>query len=171
MNSTIFHNAVRLIALVLLQGLLLRRIAMEWPYFHIVLYPLAIMLLPLRMPNTLVITLGFACGLLVDIFYQTPGLHASAGTWTAFVRAFVLRYLEPRGAGYNVNYSPTAWRMGLGWFLRYAAILMWLHLFFLFSVEAFTFVFIGEILLKTTLSFTLSMLFVFIYTVVFNPIE
>ncbi len=170
MNSTLFTNAVRLLVLVLLQGLILRRIAMEWPYFHIVLYPLFILLLPLRTARPLVILLGFVTGLAVDLFYQTPGLHASATTWTAFLRAFALRYLEPRG-GYNVNYSPTAWRMGLGWFLRYSALLMLLHLLFYFSVEAFTFVFLGEILLKTTLSFIFSMLFVFIYITVFNPSE
>ncbi len=170
MNSTILTNAVRFVVLLLLQGLILRRIAMEWPYFHIVLYPLFILLLPLRTPRPLVILLGFIAGMAVDLFYQTPGLHASAATFTAFARALVLRYLEPRG-GYNVNYSPTAWRLGLGWFLRYSAILMLLHLLFYFSVEAFTFVWLGEILLKTGLSFIFSMLFVFIYTVVFNPAE
>lgn len=170
MNSTIVTNVVRLLVLILLQGLIMRRIAMEWPYFHIILYPLFILLLPLRTARPLVILLGFVTGLAVDLFYQTPGLHASATTWMAFLRAPVLRYLEPRG-GYNVNYSPTAWRMGLGWFLRYSALLLLLHLLFYFSVEAFTFVFLGNILLKTALSFIFSMLFLFIYITVFNPSE
>ncbi len=173
MNNTIVTNVWRFIGLVLLQGLVFRNVGAGWenfPYLNIILFPIFILLLPLRLPKTTVILLGFLIGIAVDFFYNSMGLHASAAVFTAFMRPFVLNILEPRG-GYNMNYSPTASRMGLNWFLRYAAILMFLHLFFYFSAEAFTFVYIVDILAKTMISFVVSMVFILIYQLLLNPTD
>jgi len=173
MNSIIAGNVLRFLGLVVIQGLVFKNIGVGWdkfPYLHIVIFPVFIMLLPMRMPKALVILLGFAIGIVVDFFYNSLGLHASAAVFTAYVRPFVLNILEPR-SGYNVNYSPTAARMGFGWFLQYAGILLFVHLFFYFSVEAFTFVYIVDILLKTLVSFVVSMIFVTIYKLLFNPLD
>jgi hypothetical protein len=173
MNSVIIANIIRFVALSLVQGLILQNIGAgleDFPYVNILIYPLFIILLPLRTPQVLVIFLGFLIGISIDSFYLTPGVHSSAAIFTAFVRSFILKIMEPR-AGYNVNYSPTAFRMGRGWFNQYAAALLLIHLFFYFSVEAFSFVFIGDILLKTLVGFALSMLAVIFYQVLFNPQE
>lgn len=173
MNSVIVINALRFIGLVVLQGLVFQNVGAGWenfPYLNIILFPLFILLLPMRTPKASVILLGFLIGIFVDIFYNSMGLHASAAVFTAFARPYVLNILEPRG-GYNVNYSPTAYRMGLGWFLRYASILMFSHLFFYFSVEAFTFVYFVDILIKTIVSFIVSMIFILIYQLILNPVD
>jgi hypothetical protein len=127
-------------------------------------------LLPLRTPKALVIFLSFVIGLTVDFLYDTLGVHASAAVFTGFVRSLVLKMFEPRGA-YNMSYSPTIARMGLAWFVRYAAILMFAHIFFYYSVEAFTFVYIADILIKTFVSFFASMVFIMIFQLLFNPQE
>jgi hypothetical protein len=171
MNSVIVANVLRFFGLALLQGLVFQNVGSGWegfPYLNVIVYPIFIMLLPLRTPRALIVLLGFAIGFVVDIFYDSLGVHASAAVFTAFARSLVIQLMEPRG-GYNVNYSPTAARMGMGWFLRYAAVLLIAHLFFYFSVEAFTFVYILDILTKTIVSFILSMLFIIIYQVLFNP--
>lgn len=173
MNSLIAGNVFRFLGLVVLQGLVFKNIGVGWesfPYLHIIVFPIFIMLLPLRTPRVSIILLGFAIGITVDFFYNSIGLHASAAVFTAFIRPFVLKALEPRG-GYNVSYSPTARRMGMGWFLQYAAILLFLHLFFYFSAEAFTFVYFIDILLKTIVSFGVSMVFLVIFQLLFNPID
>lgn len=173
MNSIVRANVFRFLGLVLIQGLVFQYIGTTWegfPHLHIVVFPIFIFLLPLRTPVPLVVLLGFAVGMAVDVFYQSYGVHASAAVFTAFARSGVIKLLEPRG-GYNVNFSPTAQRMGIGWFTRYAAILMFLHLFFYFSVEAFTFVYFTDILLKTIVSFLVSMTFVIIFQVLFNPVD
>ncbi len=173
MNRTIAGNVLRFLGLVFIQGLVFKNVGVGWerfPYLHIIVFPVFIMLLPLRVPRALLVLLGFAVGITVDLFYGTLGIHASAAVFTAYIRPFVLRVLEPR-AGYNMNYSPTAARMGTGWFMQYAAILLFLHLFFYFSVEAFTFVYITDILLKTGVSFVVSMIFLIVYTLIFNPEE
>jgi hypothetical protein len=173
MNNLIVANVWRFSILVALQGLVFQNIGVGWeqfPYLHIVIFPIFIMLLPLRTTRGVVLLLGFAVGLAVDFLYNTLGVHASAAVFTAYIRPFVLKVMEPRN-GYNVNYSPTIARMGIGWFMRYAGMLLVLHLFFYFSVEAFTFVYFVDILLKTIISFLVSMVFVMIYQLLFNPVD
>jgi len=173
MNNVVRANLFRFIGLVLIQGLVFRNIGSTWedfPYLHIVIFPIFILLLPLRTPVPLFILLGFVIGMTVDFFYGTYGVHAGAAVFTAFIRGSVIKLLEPRG-GYNVNFSPTAERLGIGWFIRYAAILMFGHLLFYFSVEAFTFVYFKDILLKTIVSYLVSMTFVIIYQALFNPVD
>jgi hypothetical protein len=173
MNNVTVVNVLRFVALLLLQGLVFKNIGVGWesfPYLHIIVFPVFILLLPIRIPKTLLILLGFLIGISVDFLYDTLGVHASAAVFTAFVRPLVLKIFEPRG-GYNTSYSPTAARMGLGWFLRYAAILMFVHIFFYYSVEAFTFVYIADILMKTMVSFAVSMVFVMIFQLLFNPLD
>ena len=173
MNNVVRANLFRFIGLVLMQGLVFQNIGTTWegfPYLHIIVFPVFILLLPLRAPVPLIILLGFATGMAVDAFYGSYGVHASAAVFTAFARPGIIKLLEPRG-GYNINFSPTIERMGIGWFIRYAAVLMFLHLFFYFSVEAFTFVYFTDILLKTIVSYLVSMTFVIIYQVLFNPME
>ncbi len=173
MNNVIVVNVLRFVGLLLLQGLVFKNIGVGWesfPYLHIIVFPVFILLLPLRTPKTLVIFLAFVLGLSVDFLYDTLGVHASAAVFTGFIRSFLLRVFEPRG-GYNMTYSPTIARMGLGWFVQYAAILMFAHIFFYFSVEAFTFVYIADILIKTIVSFLASMVFVMIFQLLLNPLE
>ena len=102
--------------------------------------------------------------------YDTWGVHASASVFTAYIRSFVFRIFEPRG-GYNINLSPTAKSLGPSWFFQYASAMMFLHLFFYFSVEAFTFVYIVDILLKTMISFIVSMMFLMVFELIFRPKE
>jgi hypothetical protein len=173
MNSIIVANAWRFFGLIIVQGLVLQNAGAGWehfPYLHIILFPLFILLLPLRTPRALVILLGFLMGLAVDSFYNSLGVHASAAVFTAFARPYVLNAIEPRG-GYNVNYSPTAARWGMGWFLRYSIIMIALHLIFYFFVEAFTFVHFFDTLLNIIVSFFFSMICVVIYQIIFNPVD
>ncbi len=173
MNNIVVINVLRFTGLVVLQGLVFQNLSSSWekfPYLSVIIFPLFILLLPLRMAKSSIILLGFLIGIAVDFFYNSLGLHAAAAVFTAFIRPYVLMWLEPRG-GYNTNYSPTAKRMGISWFLKYSSILMFLHLFFYFSAEAFTFVYILDIMIKTVISFILSMIFILIYQLIFNPLD
>lgn len=171
MSNLVLPSLWRFLGLLLFQGLILRRMAFDgpfWEYIHAFIYPLAIILLPLSTPRGLVIILGFAAGLITDFFYFSWGVHASAATFLAYVRPLVLSLLEPRG-GYNANYSPTQFRLGRTWFLSYSASMMGAFLLFYFSVEAFTFVYILDILLNSAVSFVFSMFFVLVFQRLFNP--
>lgn len=173
MNRIIAANIIRFVGFLLLQGLVLKGITAEWvefPYVQILLYPLFIILLPIRTPRPLVLLFAFLIGLSVDIFYNSPGVHASASLITAVFRPFIFKRLEPRGA-YTAQHAPNKEKMGWNWFLQYASFLMAVHLLFYFSVESFTFAYLLNILLKTFFSFIFSMIFVLMFMQVFNPRE
>jgi rod shape-determining protein MreD len=115
-----------------------------------------------------VILIGFFIGLMIDVFYDSIGVHAFALTATAYARGLILSYMEPRG-GYQLSMSPTIHSMGLNWVLTYTFFNILIHVFLYFSVEIFTFIYIGQILLKTLITLVLSMLVMMCYHLLFNP--
>lgn len=172
MNSTIGTNSIRFIILLLIQVLALKGIQLSYgflSYVAIIIYPLFIILLPINIPRTLLILLAFILGISVDIFYDSIGVHAAASVFIAYSRLFILRLLEPT-QGYKTDGSPSAHNFGLGWFISYSSIMMIVHLFIYFSIDAFSFVFIFDILIKTILSFIFSMVFLIIHQVVFKVV-
>lgn len=171
MSKDFFTNAFRFAFLCLVQILVLQRISLSlssFPYINIMIYPLFIFLLPFSITPTILTLLGFFLGITIDIAYDSLGIHASVTLAIAFFRPYLIKWMEPKG-GYTSNSSPTVKRMGWGWFLRYAAILIGMHHFLYFSVQAFTFVYIISILLKTIIAFLLSMLFIIFTMAIFNP--
>ena len=171
MNNAIPINIIRFLGLLTLQVLVLKPISYGWdgPFFiNFIVYPLFIILLPLRTPMPAALLSAFAMGILVDLAYDSWGVHAAASVLTAYVRPWPLKWMQPRD-GYNVNHSPTRKRMGLKWFLGYASIMMGFHLLAYFSLDAFSPYFIKNILLKTVFSFPLSMIFVMFIMYIFNP--
>ena len=173
MTNALPINIVRFIGLLALQVLVLKPLSYGWQghfFINFLVYPLFIFLLPLRTPMPAALLSAFAMGFLVDLSYDSWGVHAAASVLTAYVRPWPLKWLQPR-EGYNVNHSPTKKRMGLRWFFIYASTMMVFHLFVYYSLDAFSFVFIQAILLKTLYSFPLSMIFVMIVMYIFNPMD
>ncbi len=171
MSKDFFNNLFRFFLICLFQVLVLQRIGNafpDFPYVNIFIYPLFILLLPFQTNPMLLNGLGFLLGLTIDMFYDSPGIHASVMLFIAYFRPSLVRRIEPKG-GYTANSSPTPKRMGWAWFFRYTGILMGLHIFFYFSVEAFTYVYIVSILIKSIISFALSMLFLMLIMAITNP--
>ncbi|MCO6490933.1 MAG: hypothetical protein J5I98_21125 [Phaeodactylibacter sp.] len=171
MTNAIPINIIRFVGLLVLQVLILKPISSGWEGFifvNFIVYPLFILLLPLRTPMPAALLSAFAMGILVDAAYDSWGVHAAASVLTAYARPLPLKWLQPR-EGYNVNHSPTKKRMGLRWFLAYSSIMMGFHLLVYYSLDAFSPIFIQSILLKTLYSFPLSMVFVMIVMNIFNP--
>jgi hypothetical protein len=172
MNRDTIKMFIRATLMLLVQVVVLKRLGLSeswlWQHGHVFLYPVIILLIPFRMVRHYVIILGFAIGLLIDIFYDTVGVHAFALTGMAYARGILLAWLEPRG-GYTLAMSPTARSMGMNWLLIYTAVSLGIFCFMYFVAEIFTFVFIGQILLKTVITFVLSMIAVMGYHMLFNP--
>lgn len=172
MNTTSLKHIIRAILILLLQVLVLKRIGLStswlWQYGDIFLYPVIVLLLPFRISRHYAILIGFVIGLIIDMFYDTIGVHAFALTATAYARGLLLSYLEPRG-GYQLSMSPTIFSMGLNWVLTFTVFSLLIHTFLYFTAEIFTFVYIAQILLKTLITLILSMLVVTGYHLLFNP--
>lgn len=131
------RNIIRFILLVLVQVLIINNIQFSGfvvPY----LYVLFILLMPFETPKWLLIVSAFALGLSVDLFTQTPGMHAAACVLMAFLRPFILEMSAPRD-GYEAGTFPRIHYYGFQWFLRYTVILVLAHHFILFYIEVFRF--------------------------------
>jgi hypothetical protein len=135
MISDILKHAFRLLILTLVQGLIIKNIDLG-TFVNPFPFVLFILLLPFDTPPWLVLLLGFASGLFVDMFYDTKGVNAAACTFMAFGRHYILRLLAPRD-GYESTMQPGVYAMGWPWFVSYAGILILLHHFFLFYLEVF----------------------------------
>lgn len=172
MNQQVFKHIIRGILILIVQVLILKRMGAGsswlWQHSDIFIYPVIILMLPIRMARQYVTILGFVIGLIIDMFYDTVGVHAFALTAMAYARGLILIYMEPRG-GYTMQMSPTRHSMGLNWLLIYTAVAYLIHVLLYYTAEIFTFVYIGQILLKTLISFLLSMLVVMGYHMLFNP--
>lgn len=169
MSKIIQVNLLRFIVIFFLQVLVFKGIDLNngsFQYFHILFYPIAILLLPIDMPRPYILICAFLLGFFIDIFYDSLGVHASAAVFLAYIRSFIIKLLEPRG-GYTVN-SPGLGNMEFSWFASYVALGLFAFLFFYFSIEAFSFVYFVRIIMNTFFSFILSMSLILIYQVIFR---
>lgn len=163
-------NIVRFFTFLFLQAFVFKGVDIVWgsfDYIHIIILPLVIYLIPLNMPRSLVVLEAFLLGLGVDMFYDSPGVHAAALTAVGFLRQYVLRILQPH-EGYQTNISPSAHNMGFSWFLSYSSILGIIYFFLYFSVERFSYVYIFDIVMSTVFSFIFSMIFILFHQVIFK---
>lgn len=164
-------NIIRIIVAGLLQVLVFKQIQLggaDFNYFHLLVYPVVIMLLPINLPSVIVLLVSFVTGLGVDAFYDTPGLHAGALVMMGFSRPAVLRFLAP-DSGYTKTMHPVANNFGLLWYIQYTSILLFIFLLTYFSLEAFTPVYISSILIKTFLSFIASFVIILLHQIIMNP--
>lgn len=156
MSRTIIINLLRFVALIFLQVFLLKNLTLynlstPYPYISFIL------LLPFETPNFLLFILAFLLGIIIDCFYDTPGLHAASCVLLAMVRILFIS-LTVQKEGFDNEPEPTLSVMGFRWFFAYATILTLFHHFFLFNLEVFR---ISEIQ-YTFLRFLFSSLFTII---------
>jgi hypothetical protein len=164
MNSTIPTNIVRFILLILVQVLIFKQVTFSlggMAYIHFLIYPLAILMLPIKTPRVVLLLTAFVMGMILDMFYDSVGIHAAALVFTAYIRNIVIALLEPYD-GYNMSDVPTIQNLGIGWFVSYISITLLIHVFIYFSIEAFSFVFIFEIFLNTIFSFIVSFIVILV---------
>jgi rod shape-determining protein MreD len=124
------------ITVILVQVLLLNQVQFSGylnPYFYL----LFILLLPVSTPRYAVLLLSFMLGLVVDIFSDTLGLHASATVILGFFRSPVINMLSIRES--DQSDYPGLKQTGIKWFFLYITILVLMHHLWLFYLEVFTF--------------------------------
>lgn len=121
--------------LVFLQVFILNNIQFSG-YINPYIYILFILALPFETPNWALLILAFILGLTVDFFSSTIGMHCSATVFMAFMRPYVLKVISPRD-GYESETLPRLKYYGASWFIKYSAILIFVHHFILFYVEVF----------------------------------
>jgi hypothetical protein len=169
MNNVILSNVLRFLGLYLAQALVFKQASSAiGTYFHIIAYPIFVLLLPVMIPTSAAILLGVLMGVMVDFAYDTPGVHTSASAFSAFCRPLILAIFEPKGGFAGKDPVPSPHHIGWQTFLQVAAVYFFAHLFWYFSVSEFTFVYLGSISLKTIIALAVSMVLTGIYMSLFR---
>lgn len=131
-------NIARFIFVILLQGIIVNKVLLLEGTVRPFIYLFAILMLPLETPRWLMMIIGLATGLAIDMFGNTQGLHASACVLLCFILPNIRRMLSPR-EGYEFGLKPTLQDMGFRWFVIYAFITIFIHHTWLFYLEYFKF--------------------------------
>ncbi len=167
-------NILRFLMILVLQVLILNNIILYWfaepagTQFVPFVYPLFLLLLPFETPVWVLLFSGFCLGATVDMFMNTAGIHACATVLIAYLRTNVLNALMPRNLSEYINQQPSIKNMGWMPFLVYSGFLILLHHLVYFSIESWSVVSVGAVLLKVGASSATSMLFILVYILLFT---
>jgi rod shape-determining protein MreD len=137
MISVIFKHIVRFIFFIFLQVLVLNNIQFSG-YVNPYLYVFIILMLPFATPVWMVMVISFCAGVLIDMFQDTMGMHAAACVMMGYSRSFILKLFSPRD-GYDSSTEPTLHYLGASWYFSYSLLLVFIHHFTFFFIEAFSF--------------------------------
>ncbi|MEI6753224.1 MAG: rod shape-determining protein MreD [Paludibacter sp.] len=151
------QNILRFIILVLVQVLVLNNIQLLG-FINPYIYILFILSLPVRMPRWAALLLAFVLGLTIDIFSNTPGMHAFASVLVAFSRNAVINLFISIDEGNNP--TPSFYTFSVGTYVKYVVFMVVIHHFTLFFLEAFSFAHFWLILAKIILSSAITILLI-----------
>ncbi len=144
----------------LFKDIILFNLAFCFPYI------LILFVLPINTNRIALQGAGFLVGLLIDSFYNTPGLHAAACVLIMFLRPFWLNILLS-GSNYDAGSRVSIRSMGFRWFATYLIPLTLIHHLILFFIEAGGFNLAGitlvKVLYSTLFSFTCMVIMQYIF--------
>ncbi len=169
MYNTLIRNILRFVILLIVQVLAFDNLHLA-NYIHLNIYVLFVLLLPFDTPQWRLMIDGFLIGMAVDIFNGTPGLHAAATVFMAFIRPFIIG-ITTRKSDLEGKNAPTITEMGLQWFMIYGLLLILLHNLVYFWLEAFSIKLLGIVLIETLLSSIVSLLIIILIIYVFKPVK
>lgn len=141
--------------LALLQVLMLNKLHL-FGYATPFIYIYTLLKLPSSASRNEQLLWGFASGLIIDIFSNTPGMHAAATTLLAMLRPGILSLYQPKGD--TDEYRPGIHAVSFSFFLRYTLTAVVIHHTALFALQAFSVADPLTLLLRTGSSTVLSIL-------------
>lgn len=131
-------------------------------------YPVVLISISRNVNKSLLLIIGFALGLFVDVFSNTGGAHAVACTVMAFVRPFFLSSIGPSDMG-SEAIKPSVVNLGLKNYGGLAFFLLAIHHITFFFLEAFTFSNVLWTLTRILISLFFSWLLVMVFQFTFVP--
>jgi len=164
-NRHLLPQALNFIVFFIIQILIVRKLVLFDVAFCYV-YVAFLLLLPIEISMITALILGFATGLLVDVFYNTFGIHAAACVFIMYIRKLWIDFLTPRG-GYDMGSLPSPRFQGIRWFITYAFPLLFIHHVLIFFIEIGGFQLFSYTALKALASagFSLIMILVIQYII------
>ena len=136
MINNILRGFFYFVVLVLIQVLVLNnihflRVATPFLYLYFILK------MPVGTSRTNVVFFSFLIGLVIDIFSNTPGMHAAACTFAGFIREPLIQLFM--GKDLPEGIFPSYKTFGYGGFFRYTLSFVVIHHVTLFLIESLTF--------------------------------
>lgn len=120
-----------LVQILILNNIHFLRIATPFLYLYFILK------LPVGTSQAKVVFFSFLIGLVIDVFSNTPGMHAAACTLAGFIREPLIRFFM--GKDLPEGIYPSYRTFGYGGFFRYVFSFVVIHHVALFLIESLTF--------------------------------
>jgi hypothetical protein len=139
-----------------LQVLFLRDIALANVAFCFI-YVWVMVKAPMRVATPLLLVVAFFAGWIIDVFYNTHGLHAFATVMLALVRPTFFRILTPAN-GYDERSEISLSEMKWLWFFSYVGLMLITHHMILFLFEASDWALFGLSMLRALSSAMLGLI-------------
>ncbi|MES2725609.1 MAG: rod shape-determining protein MreD [Bacteroidota bacterium] len=131
-----FNYLMRFILLVFFQVVVVNNIDLS-TYVNPYIYVAFILSLPYNTKPWLVLVLSFLLGMTMDTFSSLPGPHIAATVFMGYFRRFYIMFSTNKD-DQETNIEPSISSKGPVGFLVYALVLVFMHHFVLFFLEAFT---------------------------------
>ena len=161
MNNLI-KNIARFILFLLIQIVILNEIPPIHQFITPYLYFIFLLWLPFGTSRIATTLLGFVLGYALDMFTNTPGLHAAAASLIGYLRPTILNLLLAQEASEELTKEPSIGSMGWGPFAFYIFSLTLIHHFYLVLLEWLQFgnfsYFIGKVFFTSLMSILLILL-------------
>lgn len=162
---SIREQILNLILLLLVQLPLIHRVTLfdrAFGFFYVGF----LILLPRTLSRSYLMVIGFFAGLLVDVFTNTPGIHASASVFVLFIRDFWLAVVNDDSQEItNLNVESLR-KTG---FIIFVFPLVFIHHFLIFIIENGGFHLFGMLLSKIFFSSIFSFIVIFVINFIITP--
>ena len=160
--NNLLKNSARFILLLLIQIIILNEIPPIHQFITPYLYFIFILWLPFGTSRIATTLLGFAIGYTLDMFTNTPGLHAAAASLIGYIRPTILNILLAQEVSEELSKEPSIGTMGWGPFMIYLFSITFIHHFYLVLLEWLQFgdfgYFIGKVFFTSVMSMLLILL-------------
>lgn len=153
---------VRYIVVMILQVLLFDRLQLLG-VCHPYIYLLCLLMLPITLPHSVQMLIGAGAGLIMDVFCNSIGIHMAACILLMFIRPYLLGVIVNDKDRLNEQISLHA--LGMEAMLKYVVILVVIHHLTVFTLAAWSWSYIGFILLETLVSSIITIVLILGYNI------
>jgi rod shape-determining protein MreD len=154
---------IRYIVIMLLQILLFNQLQL-WNLCHPYIYVLCLLMMPITLPHNMDMLIGAAVGLVMDTCCNSLGVHTAACILIMFIRPYLIGSLINDKD--RLNDQVCLHSIGMEAFIKYVLVLVPIHHFTVFMIGAWSWHYIGFVLLETLISGFITLTIIISYNLV-----
>lgn len=147
--NTVLRNILRFVILILAQVLFVNNLQVL-SFCNPQIYIYFLMLLPVALPREWELLIAFGCGLVMDVFSDSLGMHAAVCTLVGYLRPLLIAALVSDHE--RINGEPGIKTFGMVTFVKYLCILTLIHHTSIFLLEIFSFAHLPWLMLRIIVS-------------------